>query len=89
MKEIKTFLKENNINFKGSGSSLNSDCVVLSGFALHSDIDDVTELYPFVEELPDYNTDYQTELNRVFDYAKDNNYGAYWSCAEAEASYKF
>jgi hypothetical protein len=89
MQDIKTFLKENNINFKGDGSGLNSDCVVLSGFALYKDIQDVSELYSAVEELPDFNKDYQSELNRVFEYAQDNNYGDYWNHAEAAASYKY
>lgn len=90
-KRLKKFLKDNKITFKGEGSSLNSDCVIFSGFALWMFDEDVEieDLYTIIENLPGYNKDYQTEFNRVFDYAYYNNYYQYWNLPEAKAKYKF
>lgn len=88
MKEIEKFIKENKLDFTDTGSSLNGNCVVLAGYALHLNINvfgflldalTVTVLSPEAEE----------ELERVFDYAYINSYENFWKTEEAKKLYKF
>ena len=92
-KEIKSdrltrFISDNTLSFGGEGSDLNSNCVILSGFALHCGVDDWFDL---VEAIPGVipNPTAMSELERVYKYAKSNNYGKYWESDEAELMYTF
>lgn len=89
---LKKFLKDNKITFKGEGSSLNSDCVVFSGFALHVTCDDgfcTDDLIAIIKSLPGHNKDFEDEFRRVFDYAYVNSYYLWWNTPKAKAKYKF
>jgi len=85
--KIKDFITNNRLDFSGSGSDLNGNCVILCGYLLHieKDIKDllVTEVFiNFPSEVDD-------ELYRVFEFAEANNYGAWWKSPEAKKMYKF
>lgn len=57
----------------------NTDATEISGYALFIGIKHASELAPIIEETcDDYDADYYEELNRVFDYAQDHNYGNWW-----------
>jgi hypothetical protein len=88
---LKKFLKDNNITFSGTGSALNSDCVVFAGFSLFVTNAEYSleEMYPFIESIPGHNKDYQSEFNRVYDFAFYNNYQDWWDKEEAKKKFKF
>jgi hypothetical protein len=82
------FIKDNELNFNTSGSGLNSACVIISGYALHLGAINTSEIVGAILQLfPE--ADFEDELNRVFDYASDNNYEKFWSLPKAKEMYKF
>ena len=83
------FIRKNDLIFEEGNR--NSDAVTISGYALHigvkysSDIEDAID-----EVLPDASShDYEDELKRVFDYAKDNHYERFWETEQARSMYTF
>ena len=90
--KIVKFIADNKLDLTiGAGSGLNSACVILAGYALHLGIDEVDTLNEYVEESLEGPTsyDYDEEMNKVFEYAYNNNYGGWWTSAEAKKMYKF
>jgi hypothetical protein len=85
MNKIEKFIKENNLDFTGSGSDLNSNCCVISGYALYLELS-FNELRGQMEGMASENWD---ELRRVFDYAEGANYGEFWTKEEAKSQYVF
>jgi len=86
--KLEQFIRDNNLRF--TEGQRNSDAVKLSGYALHLGVLDVNLLLDIVENTcEDCNIDYREELDRVFDYAKYNNYGKWWSTEAAKKQYKF
>lgn len=86
MSKIQKFIEENELDFSGSGSDLNGNCVSLAGYALHLDLT--------FEELKEEMTEEQLEncsdeLDRVFEFAEDHNYGEWWKTDDAKEKYKF
>ena len=84
MKELEQFIINNNLEFV-SGRR-NSDIVILCGYALflnysHNDI-----LTAINKPKDSFIT---SEVMRVYDYAKKNNYKKYWETEEAKKIYKF
>jgi len=86
--KIKQFIEDNNLDFSGSGSELNSNCVILAGFALYLGLDEETLLDIIIAEI-DNTTDALVELRRVFKYADSKSYGTYWESEKAHLEYKF
>lgn len=93
MNKIEKFIKDNNLDFTGSGSDLNGQCVILAGYACYLEIPDIESL---IKELDDFDPksllftiEANGELNRVFKYALNNNYGDYWKTETAKETYKF
>jgi hypothetical protein len=86
------FIEENAIDLYTKGGNLNGQCCILSGFALHFGY---TEADILIQDLVDNRIDgaqdseVQNELCRVFEYAKKNNYEAYWDTNEAHVNYNF
>jgi len=90
--KIVKFIKENKLDLTaGAGSDLNSACVILAGYALHLGIVDELTLNKYVEESLGGGTPYtyDEEIHKVFEFAKNNNYGGWWAFAEAKKMYKF
>jgi hypothetical protein len=82
------FIKDNKLTFKGSGSALNSDCVILCGFALYIGANKST----CMDSIPTKEinvAEVHTEIERVYEYAERNNYGDYWKNGVAKASFKY
>lgn len=87
--KLEQFILDNNLQFDGEGSDLNSDCCIISGYALHigADENDIEQAIDNVRE--DAVGNYEEELERVFDFAKASNYGSWWKRTEAKEKYKF
>lgn len=86
------FIEENAIDLCDTGSSLNGQCCILSGFALHLGYTEADILIQAlvnngIDEAQDLEV--QNEICKVFGYAKKNNYGAYWNTNEAHVNYNF
>jgi hypothetical protein len=89
MNVITKFIADNNLDFSGSGSGLNSSCVIISGFALWTGITEPTKLLGIVDKAEDISSDAMEELMRVFKYAKNAGYGKAWDTAEYKAQYTY
>jgi len=93
MKKIKQFIIDNELDFTGIDSELNSNCVVLAGFALYvtDDVNDPDRLVKYLRRWCEIDLDYnaEKELRRVFAYAYENNYAEFWETYEAKEEYKF
>lgn len=87
------FIKDNGLTFMGTDSGLNSDCVLLSGFALYigeRDIDVlVAAVYAARSNPVKTVVGFEFELERVFKYAELNDYGLWWNGEDAEIMYVF
>lgn len=89
---IVKFISDNDLNFYQTDSSLNSDCTIISGFALHlgdksaKNIKEALIEAKWTEGIP---SRVNNELNRVFAFAKLYNYGNWWNYAEAKSLYTF
>ena len=79
--KVEKFIKDNNLDFSGDGSELNSNCVTLSGYMLYIGIEEDEQVDMVLEDL-DISLDGASELERVFDYAKNNDYGLWWEKEE-------
>jgi hypothetical protein len=73
--QIKNFIENNGIDFNTTGSSLNSNCTILSGYALYIGITSPKMLIKYIDP-PDSET--EDEIERVFKYAKGKNYENWW-----------
>lgn len=85
--KIIKFIKDNKLDFESTGSGLNSNCTILSGYALHLDLS-FEDLCDELAETP-LSRNATEELERVFDYAKDHDYGEYWTSKDAKERYVF
>ena len=88
--DIEKFIKDNDLDFTSSDSSLNGNCVVLAGYALHMRLfyfSLLKELLPITG--PKMTPEAWKELERVFDYADKMAYGDWWKSNEAKKMYKF
>jgi len=85
---IEQFIKDNELEFTGGGSSLNGNCTVIAGYACHQGI---SEEYTFIQQfnVTELSEEAEKELRRVFNYADSNNYGDYWKTEEAKKIYEF
>jgi hypothetical protein len=86
MNKIQKFIDDNRLGFSSEGSGLNSNCTVISGYALHIGLELFDDLY---NEMPIMTNDGYEELQRVFEYAKDNNYEKYWTTPDAKGRWIF
>lgn len=84
---VKEFIKNNGLDFSGSGSDLNGNCVTLAGFICYI-IDDKDTGYDIIGGLK-LSTDAEIELYRVFEYAWMNDYEEFWKTPKAKELYKF
>lgn len=97
--KIKKFIEDNKLDFSGSGSDLNGQCVILAGYALYLNLDlkDMLEITDDLEILPAGSRVRLVggscwsweEFKRVFEYAEANNYGDWWKHKEAHDMYIF
>lgn len=84
--KIEKFIKDNKLDFTGSGSDLNGNCVILAGYACYLGLSEEDLLASI---LPLDILDRGMELVRVFNYAYKNNYGEYWKTSDAKKTYAF
>jgi len=90
MNKISKFIKENNLDFSGTGSGLNSSCVIISGFALYLGIEDSQIVIDVMNnnDVP-LDRDQANEFTRVFDFAYSNDYGHNWRSQYYQNMYKY
>ncbi len=89
--KLKKFIKENALNFEGTGSDLNSNLTTLCGFALFigmTQSEEVVKAIPTPGGSP-IPVRVVVETKKVFNYAKRGNYQHFWSTPEAEEQYRF
>lgn len=84
---VKEFIKNNGLDFSGSGSDLNGNCVVLAGFACYLNLP-FSKLEEWMDDV-EISTKTIDELFRVYEYAVDHKYGEWWTTLEAKEKYKF
>jgi hypothetical protein len=87
IEKLKRFIVDNDLQF--TEGRRNSDCTIISGFALHLGETDITHIDVAIEATLVEPADYYDELERVFDFAKFKNYGAWWSSEDAKKQYIF
>ena len=68
---IKKFIEDNNLDFTGSGSELNGNCVILAGYALHKGL-----IWEDLEDIinTEFSSEASHEFDRVFTFAENKNY---------------
>ena len=85
---VKEFIKNNGLDFSGSGSDLNGNCVILAGFICHVSDGIYDDAVSLIEEIK-LSTEANIELTRVFEFAFVNDYELFWETPEAKEKYKF
>lgn len=86
--KIQKFIVDNKLDFTGTGSSLNGNCVILAGYADYLEYED----YRGVLEdtgMDTISSELENEFMRVFDYAYMNNYRNFWHTPKAKLQYTF
>ena len=83
--KLKQFIKDNNLSFKEG--KRNTSSTILSGYALHigASVENCKESV----NTEEFTTAVAHELERVYNYAKSNNYNKFWEQPEAKTMYKF
>jgi len=74
--KIEKFIKNNNLDFSGSGSDLNSSHCIICGYALYIGIEDFTQLLDLFVDTEIEEDTFQFE--NVWDYANHNYYEDWW-----------
>lgn len=93
LNKLQKFIVDNKIDLTEVGSSLNSTCVILAGFALYlnGDTNDFDQVVKDIEESDfiTLSSEVKNELERVFTYAYRNNYFQFWQKENAHNEYIF
>jgi len=84
--KIEKFIKDNKLDFSGSGSDLNGNCVILAGYACYLGLNHSE----FIDLLPStlLSAAY-LELERLLEYAYNHDYGKWWNTPDAKKTYMF
>jgi hypothetical protein len=91
--KIEKFIENNSLDFSGTGSDLNGNCVILAGYACYigvnntREFEDILDIFDLRGDIID--SDAWDKLKDVFNYAHDNNYGEWWTKESAKTMYKF
>ena len=83
------FITDNKLGFDDSGSALNSNCVIICGYALYigGNLEYIFESLRHLEYI--LTVDLITELERVYNYAEKNMYEKFWDTEAATKQYVF
>lgn len=82
------FIEDNKIDFTRGNGVFNANCVTVCGFACYLEFD---SHYVFQEiwVKESWTNESIYELERIFNYVYNNNYGDWWNHPEAKKMYKF
>lgn len=83
---LKEFIEKNNIDLSSTHSELNSNCTVVIGYALYIGFDYILNISKELESLK-LLTEVEEELERVFNFAYDNDYGNWWKDEDNKKQY--
>lgn len=87
--KLELFIKNNRLDFEGIGSDINSDYVIISGYALYIGVKTSSEIIKIIGDTLPSNNAHLRELSKVFTFARKNDYGDWWNYTEAESLYEF
>ena len=79
------FVAANDLDFSGTDSTLNSNCVPLAGYAAYLGVDRLSKKFRDFFPTPEA----EKEFRRVWEYARTEGYGGYWRTEEAKKAYNF
>jgi hypothetical protein len=86
-----TFINKNDLDF--SIGYRNSESTVLSGYSLFLGYTEPDEILKIMKEIPrikcNIDNEVENEFEKVFTYAKHNNYANFWKTAQAKEQYSF
>jgi len=82
------FVKNNDLNFDSTGSGLNSDCIILSGFCDYVGADLEDALAVFRGKNPNF-VSIEKELRKTHKFAASKRYGKFWATEDAHKMYTF
>jgi hypothetical protein len=83
--DLKEFIKENKLTF--TVGERNTNVTILCGYALHIEAT-VEDCKNAIEEKY-VSTELFQEIERVYEYANNNNYGDFWITETAQKQYTF
>ena len=89
--KTKKFIEENGLDFTGSRSELNGNCVILAGFICYVlELNDMirTDGEALIKRLP-ISITAQSYLEDIFTYVWYKEYEEFWKTAEAKEKYIF
>ena len=84
VEKLKQFITDNNLEFN-NGSGGDSNILALCGYACYIE---ATEL-DCLKAADSEDSDVNSEITRVFNYANRNSYGKFWKTEKAHKQYKF
>jgi hypothetical protein len=85
-KKLTKFIHQNNLTFKEGRR--NNDSVIISGYASHLKIENREFMLEYLNtKFKDF--DFNGEFKTTFDYARNNDYGFFWTTDEAKKMYIF
>ena len=86
---VKKFIQDNGLDFTGSGSELNGNCLILAGWACYKGFTPQELETQFNEAIPDRSTESLIELLKVFEFAQKKDYGKVWETEHFKLTYKY
>lgn len=86
---ISLFIINNKLNFDDSGSALNSNCVIICGYALYIGANATQIIESLVALRFKVNRELELEITRVYTYAEKNMYEKFWNTEAAKKQYIF
>lgn len=84
--ELKEFIKTNNLTIK-EGSGGNIDIATLCGYALYKEFS-LEDCKNAIEET-DKTPKLMQEIERIYEYASQNDYSTWWATEDAISQYTF
>ena len=92
MDRLKKFIVDNGLTFTGTGSGLNGNCTIISGytdFLGGFTAEDIIKAVQAATGGSEVSAPAALEIKRVYDFAFTYNYGNWWKLPEAKRLYKF
>lgn len=84
---LEKFITANNLSFVEGVR--NTDSVIISGYAQFIEVESNTDIELAIDNAAPEAKGYQSELERIFKFAKINSYKEYWRTDEAKKKYIF
>jgi len=88
--QLQKFVEDNGLDFKDSGSGLNSVCIILAGYADHigAFLTEVKDVFSDISKYPNQ-VELHKEIENTYKTASRLNYGKWWTSEDAKKMYTF